>query len=64
METLDDFLPKFLIDYLDQSTTRDYQVVQFEEIQHGLCHDGQTVDGSSCKVKSAKLVVDDALVSR
>jgi len=51
MKTFDDLLPKFFIDYFNQSTTRDYQVVKLEEIQNRFCHNGQTIDGRPCKAK-------------
>lgn len=43
-ETLDDFLPELLVDYLDETASLDHQVVELVQIQHGLGHDGQTID--------------------
>lgn len=51
MQPLDDLLPQLLVDDIHEATTRDDQVVQLVQVQHGLGHDRQAIDRSSCETK-------------
>lgn len=39
VEAFDDFLPEFLVDYVDQASPCDHQIVQLVQIQHRFRHD-------------------------
>lgn len=47
MQSLDDLLPQLLVDDVHQTTARDYQVVQFVQVQHGFGHYRKAIDGSA-----------------
>lgn len=49
MQSLDDLLPQFLVDDVDEAATGDDQIVQFVQVQHRLGHDRQAVDRGAWK---------------
>lgn len=44
VEALDDLLPEFLVDDVDESSSGNDQIVQLVEVEHRLGHDRQSVD--------------------
>lgn len=53
MQPLDDLLPQLLVDDVDQPAALDHQVVQLEQVQHGLGHDRQSVNRRPCNKRTA-----------
>ena len=48
VQALDDLLPQFLVDDVDESTASHHQVVQLVQIQHLFGHDRQTSNWRAC----------------
>lgn len=49
-----DLSPDFLVDDFHQPSFLSHQLVQHVEIQDLLCHDGDPIDGSSCRETAGK----------